>query len=61
MVFQNFALFFYLTVYENIAYGLKLCNLTKEDIDFAEGKEIFLAIKPEAVCLLLLILTRPES
>lgn len=33
MVFQNFALFPHLTVYENIAYGLKLRNLTKENIE----------------------------
>ena len=32
-VFQNYALFPYLTVYDNIAYGLKIQKKSKEDID----------------------------
>ena len=33
MVFQNYALYPYLTVYENIAFGLRLRNFNKKDID----------------------------
>ncbi|AII14983.1 spermidine/putrescine ABC transporter, ATP-binding protein [Campylobacter iguaniorum] len=33
MVFQNYALFPNLNVYENIAYGLKIKNLDKKDIE----------------------------
>ena len=33
MVFQNFALFPHLTIFENIAYGLKLRNHSREEID----------------------------
>ncbi len=32
MVFQNLALFPHMTVYDNIAYGLRLRNLSEEDI-----------------------------
>lgn len=32
-VFQNYALFPYLTVYDNIAYGMKLRKKTKQEID----------------------------
>ena len=33
MVFQNYALYPYLTVYENIAFGLRLRRFNKQDID----------------------------
>ncbi|MHB9781822.1 ABC transporter ATP-binding protein [Streptococcus sp. 10F2] len=33
MVFQNYALYPHMTVYENMAFGLKLRKYTKEDID----------------------------
>ena len=33
MVFQNYALYPYLTVYENIAFGLRLRHFNKKDID----------------------------
>jgi len=33
MVFQNYALFPHMTVYDNIAYGLKIRKLTHEEID----------------------------
>lgn len=33
MVFQNYALFPHLTVYENIAFGLKIRKLSKEEVD----------------------------
>ena len=33
MVFQNYALYPYLTVYENIAFGLRLRHTPKEEID----------------------------
>lgn len=33
MVFQNYALFPHMTVYENISYGLKIQKLDKEEID----------------------------
>jgi iron(III) transport system ATP-binding protein len=32
MVFQNYALFPHMSVYENIAYGLKLRKLSKDEI-----------------------------
>src|SRR5690606_27807796 len=32
MVFQNYALYPHLSVYENMAYGLKIRRLSKEDI-----------------------------
>ena len=32
MVFQNYALFPHMNVYDNIAYGLKLQKLTKAEI-----------------------------
>ncbi len=34
MVFQNLALFPHMTVYNNIAYGLRLRNLTEDEIGF---------------------------
>lgn len=33
MVFQNYALYPHMTVYENLAFGLKLRNIPKADID----------------------------
>lgn len=33
MVFQNYALYPHMTVYDNMAFGLKLCKYSKEDID----------------------------
>lgn len=42
MVFQSYALFPHLTVFENIAYGLKLAKLPKDEI--AERVEIVLSI-----------------
>ena len=33
MVFQNYALYPHMTVYENMAFGLKIRNYSKEDID----------------------------
>jgi len=33
MVFQNYALFPHMTVYENLAFPLKVRNMSKEDID----------------------------
>ena len=33
MVFQNYALYPHMTVYDNMAFGLKLRKYTKEDID----------------------------
>ena len=33
MVFQNYALYPHMTVYGNMAYGLKIARLSKEDID----------------------------
>lgn len=35
MVFQSYALYPHMTVYENIAFGLKLAKKSKEDIDSA--------------------------
>ena len=34
MVFQNYALYPHMTVYDNMAFGLKLRNFSKEDIQF---------------------------
>ena len=33
MVFQNYALYLHMTIYDNMAFGLKLRHYTKEDID----------------------------
>lgn len=33
MVFQNYALYPHMTVYENMAYGLKLMKMPKDEID----------------------------
>src|ERR671915_2373010 len=33
MVFQNYALYPHMTVYDNMGFGLKLRKVTKEDID----------------------------
>ena len=53
MVFQNYALYPHMTVYDNMAFGLKLRKYSKEDIDkrVQEAAEIlglkeFLARKP---------------
>ena len=34
MVFQNYALYPHMSVYDNMAFGLKLRNFSKEDIDY---------------------------
>ncbi len=56
MVFQNYALYPHMTVYDNMAFGLKLRKLSKEDIDkrvqeAADVLEItdFLKRKPRAL------------
>ncbi len=40
MVFQNLALFPHFTVYENIAYGLKLRQISSKEIEFRVGQFI---------------------
>ncbi len=56
MVFQNYALYPHMTVYDNMAFGLKLRKFTKEEIDRRVGEaadilEIteFLQRKPKAL------------
>ena len=56
MVFQSYALYPHLTVYENIAFGLKLKKMPKEEIDNRVqdaarilGLEPFLKRKPRAL------------
>lgn len=56
MVFQNYALYPHMTVYENMAFGLKLRKFSKEDIrqrvtDAANilGLEAYLDRKPKAL------------
>jgi multiple sugar transport system ATP-binding protein len=56
MVFQNYALYPHMTVYENMAFGLKLRKFSKADIDVRVreaatmlGLEPFLARKPKAL------------
>jgi multiple sugar transport system ATP-binding protein len=56
MVFQNYALYPHLTVYDNMAFGLKLQKRPKDEIDRAVkeaarilGLEDFLARKPRAL------------
>ncbi|HEY4989077.1 MAG TPA: ABC transporter ATP-binding protein [Opitutaceae bacterium] len=56
MVFQNYALYPHMTVYENMAFGLKLRKFAKADIDVRVreaatmlGLEPFLARKPKAL------------
>ena len=56
MVFQNYALYPHMTVYDNMAFGLKLRKLSKEEIDrrvrnAAEilGLDDFLDRKPKAL------------
>lgn len=44
MVFQNYAIFPHLSVYDNIAYGLKARNYTKEQID-KEVEEVLGLVK----------------
>lgn len=47
MVFQNYALYPHMTVYDNIAFGLKIANLSKEQIDKrVEEVAEMLEIKP---------------
>jgi sn-glycerol 3-phosphate transport system ATP-binding protein len=38
MVFQNYALYPHMSVYENMAYGLKIRRFSKEDIDLRVQK-----------------------
>src|SRR5688572_27990425 len=56
MVFQNYALYPHMTVYDNMAFGLKLRKLAKEEIDRRVreaagilGLEEFLERKPKAL------------
>jgi multiple sugar transport system ATP-binding protein len=56
MVFQNYALYPHMTVYDNMAFGLKLRKLPKEEIDRRVreaatilGLEEFLQRKPKAL------------
>jgi multiple sugar transport system ATP-binding protein len=56
MVFQNYALYPHMTVYENMAFGLKLRKFTKADIDARVreaatmlGLEAYLGRKPKAL------------
>jgi multiple sugar transport system ATP-binding protein len=56
MVFQNYALYPHMTVYDNMAFGLKLRKLSKQEIDRRVreaadilGLEEFLAKKPAAL------------
>lgn len=44
MVFQNYALYPHMTVYDNMAFGLKLRKMPKDDIKKrVEHRQIFLA------------------
>jgi multiple sugar transport system ATP-binding protein len=56
MVFQNYALYPHMTVYENMAFGLKLRKFSKPEIDARVreaaamlGLEAYLARKPKAL------------
>ena len=56
MVFQNYALYPHMTVYENMAFGLKLRKMPKEEIDARVreaarilGIEMYLTRKPKAL------------
>ena len=56
MVFQNYALYPHMTVYDNMAFGLKLRKLAKDEIDNRVrkaagilGLEEFLERKPKAL------------
>jgi len=56
MVFQNYALYPHMTVYENMAFGLKLRKFSKSDIDARVreaatmlGLESYLGRKPKAL------------
>jgi multiple sugar transport system ATP-binding protein len=56
MVFQNYALYPHMTVYDNMAFGLKLRKFTKADIDARVreaaamlGLDAYLARKPKAL------------
>ncbi len=48
MVFQNYALWPHMTVYDNIAYGLRLRKLPKEEID-RRVKEVLSLVKLEGL------------
>ena len=56
MVFQNYALYPHMTIYDNMAFGLKLRKMPKEEIDVRVkeaarilGIEMYLARKPKAL------------
>ena len=54
MVFQSYALYPHMTVYENMAFGLKLRKMPKEEIDKLEAAKIleieeYLKRKPKAL------------
>ena len=56
MVFQNYALYPHMTVYDNMAFGLKLRKMPKEQIDVRVkeaarilGIEMYLSRKPKAL------------
>ena len=51
MVFQNYALYPHMTVYDNMAFGLKLRKVPKDEIDKAvrEAARILLDRKPKAL------------
>ena len=56
MVFQNYALYPHMTVYDNMAFGLKLRKMPKEEIDVRVkeaarilGIEMYLSRKPKAL------------
>ena len=56
MVFQNYALYPHMTVYDNMAFGLKLRKMPKEEIDARVkeaarilGIEMYLSRKPKAL------------
>ncbi len=56
MVFQNYALYPHMTVYENMAFGLRLRNFPKEEIDRRVreasamlGLDAYLSRKPKAL------------
>ena len=56
MVFQNYALYPHMTIYDNMAFGLKLRKMPKEEIDVRVkeaarilGIEMYLSRKPKAL------------
>ena len=48
MVFQNYALYPHMTVYDNMAFGLKLRKVPKDQID----KKLFKSLYDSALALL---------